>query len=112
MRVVLRRAPQHRGPADVDHLDGVLLLDTEATRDLCERVQTDANEVERDDPVPPEGGDVLRVVGAGENRGVDPRVERLHPPSEHLRDLRQVFDQRRLDAVFGQVLGGAAACNE
>src|SRR4029450_1240402 len=107
--VVLGRAPQHRWAADVDHLDGVLLLDAVPTCDLREPIETDTDEVERDDPVLPQGGHVLGVVRPGEDGGMDPRVEGLHAPSEHFRDLRQVLDQRRLDAVFGELLGGPAA---
>ncbi len=48
-RVVLRRRPQHRGAADVDHLDGVVLAHAPAPGDLRERIEVHAHELERPD---------------------------------------------------------------
>ena len=89
MGEVLRRAAQHRRPADVDHLDRLLLADAVLARDLLERVQVDADEVEQLDPVLGERGQVGLDLAAGEDAGVDARVERLDPAAEHLRELGQ-----------------------
>ena len=43
---------------------------------------------------------------------MDPRVERLHAAAEHLRDLGQLLDRRRVDPALREMLGGAAACDE
>ena len=95
---VLGRAAQHRGPADVDHLDGLLLGRAEGRGDVGERVEVDADEVERLDPVLGERRQVLLVVAAGEDPGVDARVERLDAPAEHLRRLGQRLDVAHLQA--------------
>ena len=92
---VLRRAAQHRRAADVDHLDRLRLGHPAPRRDLLERIEVDADEVERLDPVLLERGDVVRLVAAGEDAGVDARVERLHAAAEHLRRGRDVLDARR-----------------
>ena len=76
-RVVLRRPTKQRRPADVDHLDHVLVLDLETADDLLERVEADADEVEGLDRVLGE----LRAVGLerrpSEDSRMDPRVQRL-----------------------------------
>ena len=60
--------------------------------DRRERVEVDADEVERLDPVLGERVQVLRQVAPGEDAGVDARVERLHAPAEHLRRRRHLLD--------------------
>ncbi len=97
MGEVLRRPAQHRWAADVDHLDRVGLRRSAAARDLLERIEVDADEIERLDPVLLERGDVFGLVAAGEDARVDARVERLHAPAEHLRRLGH-----RLDALHRQ----------
>src|SRR6266571_5104232 len=44
MGEVLRGAAQHRRPADVDHLDSLLLPDAVTAGDLAERIEVDADE--------------------------------------------------------------------
>ena len=56
-----------------------------------------------------ERGQVVRVVTAGEDRGVDPRVQCFDPASEQLRDLGQLLDARDLDPVLREVICSAAA---
>ena len=97
VREVLRRAPQHRRAADVDRLDRLFLRHTPPRRHLLERIEVDADEVERLDPVLLERGEVAGLVAAGEDAGVDTRVERLHAPAEHLRrggDLLDVLHRK------------------
>ena len=89
---VLRRAAQHRRPADVDHLDRLLLADAVPRGDLVERVEVDADQVEQLDPVLGERRQVGLDVAPGEETRVDVRVERLHPTAEHLRELGQLVD--------------------
>src|SRR5206468_7105389 len=109
---VLCGSAQHRGAADVDHLDGVLLGHAFARGDLRERVEVDADEVERVNAVLVQRGQVVRVVATGEDRGVNVRMERLDAAPEQLGDLRQVVDTPDLDPVLRQVVGGAAAGDE
>ena len=106
---VLRRAAQHRRPADVDHLDGLLLADAVLPRDLLERVQVDADEVEQLDPVLCERGQVGLDLASGEDAGVDVRMQRLHPAAEHLRELGQTLDRRHRQAELTDRVRRAAA---
>ena len=112
VREVLRGRAQHRRAADVDHLDGVLLLHAVPRDDLREGIEVDADEVERLDAVLVERREVVGVVAAGEDRGVDARVKRLDASAEELGDLGQVLDALDVDPVLGQVVGGAAARDE
>ena len=112
MREVLGRGAQHRGPADVDHLDGLLLADAVAGGDLCERIEVHDDEIEREDLVLLECRDVLRAIAAGEDPGVDPRVQRLHAPVEHLRCGGHVLDPLDGQAELLDERGGAATCDE
>src|SRR6185437_14463029 len=72
-----------------DHLDGLHLRHALLRRDLLERVEVDADEIERLDAVFCEGRDVVGVVAAREDAGVDARMERLHAAAEHLGEVRQ-----------------------
>ena len=45
-------------------------------------------------------------VAAGQDPGVDRRVERLHEAADEWRDVRQVRDRERVDAVREEVLAG------
>ena len=82
---VLGGAAQHRRAADVDRLDGLLLRDSVPRGDLLERIEVDADEVERLDPVLLERGDVLRLVAPGEDArrgradGASSRARRASP---------------------------------
>jgi hypothetical protein len=100
VREVLRRAPEQRRPADVDQLDRVLLGDAVSRRDLRERVEVDADKVERPDVVLLERGEVVRVVPPREDRRVDAGMERLDATAEQFGDLRQLLDARRLDSAL------------
>ena len=112
MREVLGGGAQHGRAADVDHLDRVLLRHAVPRHDLREGVEVHADEVERLDAVLVEGGEVVGVVPAGEDRGVDARVESLDAPAEELRDLGQVLDPLDVEALLGEMVGGAAARDE
>src|SRR5262249_52642649 len=82
----------HRWSPDVDHLDRVLLADAVAPRHFAEGIEVHADEVERLDLLLRERRDVVVAVAPREDRRVDPRVERLHPPAEYLGRAGQVFD--------------------
>jgi hypothetical protein len=110
VREVLRRAAEHRRAADVDHLHGFLLADAVPTRDLAERIEVHADEVERLDVMFRERGSICIVIAAREDRGVDPWVQRLHTAAEHLGDTGQLLDAVDVDAdLLLEVVGRAAA---
>ena len=99
-RVVLRRRPQHRRAADVDHLDGVLLAHAPAPGDLRERIEVHAHELERPDAELVERERVLLAVGPREDRRVHLRVQRLHAPAEELAGPGQLLDERHAELVL------------
>ena len=82
--VVLRRRADHRRAADVDVLDDVGVRRAAARRRLLERVEVHAHEVDELDRVLLGGDHVRRVVTAGEQAGVELRVQRLDPPVHDL----------------------------
>ncbi len=106
--VVLGRGADHRRPADVDVLDRNVGIHLAVGDRLLERVEVDADQVDRLDPLALEGRDVLGVVAAGEQRRVQPRVQRLHPPAEDLGRARELGDIGDLDPGLAQRGGGAA----
>jgi hypothetical protein len=112
MGEVLRRASEHGRPADVDQLDRVLLGDSMSRRDLPERIEADADEVERPDVVLVERGQVVRMVAPREDRRVDAGMQRLDATAQQLGGLRQLLDACCLDAALGEELGGSAAGDE
>jgi hypothetical protein len=81
--VVLGRRPHHRRPADVDGLDRRL---------GHERVEVAHHDVDGDDPLGLQVGQVVGLAPVGQDPAVEPGVQRLHPSAEHLRALRQTFD--------------------
>ena len=59
MLVVLRGRAQQGRPADVDHLDRVLIGDADACGDGLEGIEADADEIDRSDALLLERGDVV-----------------------------------------------------
>ncbi len=59
VREVLRGGAQHRRPADIDHLDDLGFGDAAPARERRERIEVDADDVERLDPLLGERRDVL-----------------------------------------------------
>ena len=113
MGEVLRGAAQHRRPTDVDHLDSLLLPDAVTAGDLAERIEVDADEVERPDVLLLERRDVVGVIAAREDRGMDVGMESFDAAAKHLRDSRQLLDSFDLepDLVLEEV-SRAAACHQ
>ncbi len=92
VRVALRRRAQQRRAADVDHLDDVAVRRVRRLGGTLEGIEVHADEVERSDPVLRERCQVVGHVAPGEDAAVDLRVERLHAPSEQLREAGHVLD--------------------
>jgi len=87
--MVLGRRPDHRRPADVDLLDEAVEVELAPQGALGgggEGIEVDDHQLERLDPG---RGQLLAVGGQpaiGQDPAVDPGVERLHAPVEHLRE--------------------------
>ena len=109
VREVLRRRAQHRRPADVDHLDGVLHARSVLRDDRAERIEVDADEVERLDLLLVERLEVVGAVASREDAAVDARVQRLHASAEQLGRVRHVLDARDVHAVLLEERGRPAA---
>src|SRR6266542_337793 len=109
---VLCRCAQHRRPADVDHLDGVLHARSVTVDDRAERIEVDADEVEGLDLLLVERLEVVGAVAAGEDPAVNSRMQRLHAAAEQLGRLGHVFDVRDLQALLLEEPGRAAAGDE
>ena len=82
--VVLRRRPDHRRSADVDLLDQLVDRDAGALERRRERVQVDDHELERGDRRLHELPPVVLAPPIGQEARVDPGMQRLDPPIEHL----------------------------
>ncbi len=91
-RVVLRRGADHRRAADVDVLDDLLVARAEAAGGALERVEVHADEVDELDVVLRGLAQVLGVVAAGEQAGVELGMERLDAPVHDLREAGEVLD--------------------
>ena len=92
--MILGRRADHRRSADVDLLDEVVELDAVPFGRRRERIQVDDHEFERGDRSHDERFAMGDQTLVGEDPGVDPRMQGLHPPTEHLgkpghsRDIR------------------------
>ncbi len=105
---VLRRGPQQAGTADVDHLDRLLKRAVRPGHRVLERVQVHDHQVDRPDPLLGKLPHVLRVVPVGQNGRMDPRMQRLDPPVQHLREAGDILHQSDGDARVRQVPGRPA----
>ena len=93
--------------ADVDHLDHLGQGHLPGADLGRERLDVDDHDVDRADAL---GGQLLElggVVAAGQDPGVDGRVEGLDLAADEGRDVGQVRDGVDLDAVLGEVVAGA-----
>jgi hypothetical protein len=106
--VVLGRGPDHRRAADVDVLDRVVVVDFVAGDRLLERVEVDADEVDRLDPLSLQGRHVLAVAASRQECRVQPRMQGLHPAAEDLLLAGELGDVGHLDPALAQGRGGAA----
>ena len=111
-REVLGGRPDHRRAADVDVLDHLVLGGAAARRGLLERVEVHAHEVDELDPVLLGGDHVGRVVAAGEQAGVELRVQRLDAAVHDLREAGEVVDRADREARGRQRLGRPAGRDE
>src|SRR5206468_9188745 len=99
--VVLRGGSQDRGAADIDlvqkHSAGL-----PRRRMLAERVEVDDDEVDRLDALALELLAMHRVVAAGEQRGVNLRVQGLHAATKKRGLTGDILDRARRDALGGE----------
>ncbi len=89
---ILGRGPDHRRSADVDHLDGLRLVDAGAGDRAFERIEVHHHEVEGLDAVLRQGCAMRRLRAVGEDAAVDLRMQRLDAAVE---DLGEAGDRRR-----------------
>jgi hypothetical protein len=97
---VLRRRPEHRGPAHVDVFDGVLEADVGIGDGRLERVQIHRHQVEPVDLQLRHGPRVGREIPAGQQAGMDSGVKGLHPAVENLRESGHLVHRRHRQPGF------------
>ena len=83
-------------------------VDVVAGDGLLERVEVDADQVDRLDPLALQRRHVLGVVAPRQQRRVQPRVQRLHPAAEDLLLAGELGDVGHLEPGLAQRRGGAA----
>ena len=84
-RVILRRAAQHRRPADVDVLDRLFARHTAAGHGLFKGVEVDHHQIDRRDAMRRRLCLVGRKITAEEQPAMDHGVQRFDPAVEHFR---------------------------
>ena len=109
---VLCRSPKQRGAADVDHLDRLCLAHVPAAGDALEGVEVHAHEVDRQDPLRAQVGEVGWVVAARQDARVDAGMERLYPSLQELRHVRDLLDGHDVQAELRDGGGGAPTRHE
>ena len=84
--MILGRTPQHGGPANVDVLDGVMQMDPGLGHCRLEGVEIHHHQIDGQDAVLAHRGLMHRIAAQVQQPAVNPRVQRLHPTIEHLRE--------------------------
>ena len=94
-------------PTHIDHLDRLVDAD-ERSPDLCtEGLHVDDHDIDGLDAFPFQLLELVGLVTAGEDPGVDRVVEGLDRAAEHRCDARELRDRVHLDPVLGEVVARA-----
>ena len=105
---VLGRRTQHRRPADVDVLDGILHLHAGRLDRPAERIEVHADHVDKLDMIVFQCFQVFRIVAAGQQTAVYVRMQGLHTAVADLGKSRDVADVDYLHTAVGQQFHRAA----
>ena len=105
--VVLGGGADHRGAADIDVLDAVV-IGLAGGDGRLERVEVDDEQVDRRDAVAEHRGLVLGMRADGEQAAMHLGMQRLDAAVHHLGEAGQIGDIRDGEAGIGDRLGGAA----
>jgi hypothetical protein len=106
--VVLGGRADHRGTADVDLLDHLVLGRPAAAGRPLERVEVHADQVDELDAVPLGVEHVLRVVAQRQHAGVELGVQGLDAAAHDLGKAREVLDRPDGEPGVRQLASGAA----
>ena len=106
--VVLGRAANHAGAADVDVLDGVREGGPGIRHRLLEGVERHHHQVDRANAVRRQRRHVLGQRAPGQDAAVDLGVQRLHPAVEHLGEAGHLGHVHHLEAAVAEQRGSAA----
>jgi hypothetical protein len=98
---------EERSAADVDHLDCLVEAHQVAPDLRRERLDVDDDEVDQPDALLDELVELLRDVAAGQDPGINRRMECLDLAADEGGDLGQLRDRGDLDAVRREVLAGS-----
>ena len=110
--MVLRRGADHRRTADVDLLDERVERDPGPIGGRGERVEIHDDELERSDRRRHELLPMVDQPAVGEDPGVNPRMERLDPSVEHLREAGHGRDVGHRQARLAERSSGPAGRHE
>ena len=110
--VVLGGRADHAGPADIDVLDRLFERALGFRDRLLERVEVDADQVDRLDAVLAHGLDVFLLVPQAEQRAVDLRVQGLDPAVHHLGKAGDGIDAHDVDSRLRELLGRAPGADD
>ena len=105
--VVLGGTAEHRRTADVDVLDGVVQVNTRLGHRRLEGVEVHHHQIDGQDAVLAHRGLVDRVAAQVEQSAVNPRVQRLHPTVQHLREAGVLGDVAHRQAGITNRLSGS-----
>jgi len=102
--MILGRRAHHGRPADVDIFDGLGSGAAGARDRLAEGIQVDDHQVDTVDLMLGQLGGMGGVRAAGQDAGVDARVERLDAAVEDLGKAGDVGDGERRDAELAEMV--------
>ena len=102
--------PKQRRPTDVDHLDRLVDPDELCPHRGGERRDVDDDDVDGSDPRGRQLLHLLVHVAAGEDAGIDRRVERLDLAPDQRLDAGEVRDGADLDPVRGEMIPRPVGC--
>src|SRR5437867_10180527 len=106
--VVLGPATDHRRPADVDLLHRLFTADARTSDGGCKRIKVHGHEIYGAQMVLFHGLEVLRVIAAVENPGMDAGMERFDSAIEHFGKAGEGLDLDDRKADIAEDLRGPA----
>ena len=109
---VLCSTSQHRWPANINILDGLMLRNAGLVNRRFEWIQIDADKIDRHDAVRGQGRHVFWIVAHAEQSAVHFGVQGLDAPVHHLWKSSDAFDGQYGNARLGKRRGSAASGND
>ena len=109
--VILGRAPNHGGPADIDLFDGFRQGDVRFRDRRFKRIEVHHDEIDWLEAALFRLGLMQRVAPLVEQAAMDARMKRLDPPFQHFRKIGEARDVSHGHSFLAQQVGRAAGGN-